>query len=1057
MQILAILLAPSHHPVVGAGGGVAEDGENGSKFGMLVAAILQLLIALLLNLLTEHLGRVTIQKGFLYYLGWQHIICWTADDIGIKKVWMNVYDAELDTSTAQGVWGSDDIAWKSSNPTGIIAHIDDNEMFGGYDEGGGFVGDIRIYFGTQAQGRDSWMVGQMQASSIPANLQGLTPVYPMYMTAVIPKAYIGKQATIPDMWFEVASYPNKLGSSHPAELWQAYVERIVEQWQDITNYMQQQSQSVQDYVKPQYDKLTQDGTDYISGGSTNLSTLKQDLIDLYNVWPPSTQSDLYNVGYPLYQTFDHGPYSLGRQGDDCNPAEVIYEILTNNYWGCDYNDDRIDLISLIKLGIGCEQEELGISCVFSQVSSCASYMMKILNHIGAMMYDDITTGKLAFKLIRADYVIESLKRFDMSNAISLKFTRLDWSETSSAVNVSFIDAGFKYEEATLTVHDFANVLITKTNNENEQDGTYFTTPKGAYNFAMRQLLTAAYPLSSIELVCNRLAYNVTVGEPICVSWEPYGIVNQAFRVTNIDYGTLTNGQIRITAVEDVYGFANTQYNYANPITWTDPDKTPTVITRFMFMEAPYELTMNLNTYIYAFAAKPSDDVIYWHTWRNIANDNVKTNQSMVFSTVGKIVNGYDEYYGIDNQGIEVMAVGEDSIELLTKKAIKIADDPYTFNNKNANCLLIVDEEIMSYDSIEVLPNGNFQVKGIIRGLYDTVPKDHTAEAMVYFVESLLSVSNTTPVCYEGATSTEKLGLTTATLQLEQALDPNQMVTMTTVRRSESPSVMANLQFGPDFGSDTVYEYEYPQSVTLSGDLLFKYIVRNKFRDVSIRSQLDNTVIPVESNVKNYIRITCENEDFITYFDTIDSNGNNITSMRMLWSWFCENMIGKVKLTNYINIHVGTYNKQKNLYSVQEYVKESIKYVVPKVVGIVSNSSDAQIYANSLLFYNNNSIIVPASTVNPQIAFSRFESPIILVGQPSNNTLYPKGQDGSHYAITTQAYRILTYDSNNVAEIEQVELKDYTVLTSRFTTLVNNYLQGYRYLNGAMTEYPLSNS
>lgn len=1062
--VLGILLSvaiPATHPVVtSAGAGEATDTENGIKNGLIIGAVVAVLQAIMLALFNNHEGRITIQKGFLYYLGWQHIICWTGDNIGIKRIWMNVYDANLEASTSQGVWGGDSIAWKNDNQTGIVAHIDDNDMFGGYDEGGGFIGDIRVYFGTQVQGRDSWMVGQMQAPSIPQELRGLTPVYPMFMTAVIPKAYIGKQATIPDMWFEIANYPMKLSANHPDELWQAYTERIMEQWQDITNYGARQSQEVINYVSPEYNKLTQDGIDYINKGATTLDTLKQDWNDLYNKWPPSTKGEFYNVAYPLYQTFEHGPYSLGRQGDDSNPAEIIYEILTNDYWGCNYTDDKIDLISLIKVGIGCEQEEMGISCVFNQVSSCASYMTKILNHIGAMMYDDVTTGKLAFKLVRADYVVESLKRFNMSNSVSLKFTRLDWSETSSAVNASFIDAENKYDESTLTVHDFANVLITKNNVENEQDGTYFTTPQNAYNFAMRQLLSAAYPLASIELICNRLAYSVVIGEPICITWEPYGIVNQVFRITNVDFGTLTSGQIRITAVEDVYGFANTQYNYANPIAWTEPDKTPTRVTRFKFIEAPYELSMNLNTYIYAFAAKPSDDVVYWHTWRTINNEYVKTNQSQVFSMIGRTISGYTEYYGIDEQGFEIIALGYNGINLFTEKARKIENDPYTFNNKNANCLLVMDEEIMSYNSIEVLPNGNFMIKGVIRGLYDTLPKDHTTESMVYFIESPLSVSNTTPVCREGYTSTEKLGITTATVQIEQTLEPELMTTMTTIRRSESPNVMANLRFGTDNGPDTLYQYEYIPEFMLSGDLLFNFIVRNKFRDNSIRSQLDTTSIRVEENIKNYIKVVCGTDEFITYFDTtigIGLSAGNVTDIRMLWSWFCENMVGKVKMTNYINIHVGTYNTAKNLYSIQEYVKENIKYVIPKVVGIVSSEALVQSYANSLLFYDNNSVIVPPSSVNPQIAFSRYESPIVLVGTVSNDTRYPKGQDGQHYAISNKAFRILTYQAGNVAVLGEVELKDYTVLASRFTRLEENYIQGYRYLSGEMIKYNISNS
>jgi hypothetical protein len=112
-----------------------------------------------------------------------------------------------------------------------------------------------------------------------------------------------------------------------------------------------------------------------------------------------------------------------------------------------------------------EEEELGVSCLINSIGSAKNYITKILTHVNGVCYDNPTTGKLTFKLIRKDYDVDSLKQFNTSNCEKLEFTRLDWSETSSAVNATFTDASDKYENSTLTVHDFANVLITKINSE----------------------------------------------------------------------------------------------------------------------------------------------------------------------------------------------------------------------------------------------------------------------------------------------------------------------------------------------------------------------------------------------------------------------------------------------------------------------------------------------------------------------------------------------------------------------------------------------------------------
>ena len=158
-EIIVILLTPNK---VITPQGPGEDSDQSKKNEMIAMLILNAILTYFMYLFTRHLGRTTIQKGFKYYLGWQHIICWTGENIGIKRLWMNVYDSSVEESTEKGVWDNNShVAWKQENLKGITAHIDSPDMFGGPDEGGGFVGDIRFYFGTKTQGKDSWMVSQM--------------------------------------------------------------------------------------------------------------------------------------------------------------------------------------------------------------------------------------------------------------------------------------------------------------------------------------------------------------------------------------------------------------------------------------------------------------------------------------------------------------------------------------------------------------------------------------------------------------------------------------------------------------------------------------------------------------------------------------------------------------------------------------------------------------------------------------------------------------------------------------------------------------------------------
>lgn len=1059
---LILCFIPTTHPVVtSAGAGTAMDSDNGIRNQLIATAVEIFLIWLLAQLFNKHLGRTTIQKGFKYYLGWQHIICWTGENIGVKRLWMNVYDSEVEDSTETGVWDNDShVAWEQDNINGITAHIDQPDMFGGVDEGGGFIGDVRFYFGNRTQPKDPWMIRQMTISeNIPDELKGLTPQYPMYLTCAISNpdyqsgAYIGKQATVPEMWFEVVNYPNRLSIEGGSVIQQKFNDRMVEYWQKIVDFMSGMAPSVQSFMQPYLDKIQNDVADYINGGSTTLDDIKQDIEDAYNNFPPTDRDEFYNAAIDLYNLVSNGVWSLHKIGEDLNPAEAIYEILKNEYWGCNYQEDRIDIESLIDLGITCEQEGIGVSCLINRVSQANEYITKILDHVNGVKYDNPTTGKLCFRLIRNDYDINKIKSFDISNCESCEFSRLDWSETTSAISMNFTDADNKYDTGQFLQTDISNRLITGSYTEKQVDGTYFTTTTNARWLAQTSLLSAGYPLAAVNLVTNRYAYTVTIGEPIKVSWEPYGISKMVFRVTDIDYATLKDGRISITAMEDVFGFDKLDYDFSSTPMWTDPEREPFDIARYLFMEEPYELSLSLDTYLYAYAAQPSNYTIYWDCWRYVSGNYSRTSQSSTWSTVGRMVYGYNEAYDFDPTGFEFRYVGTNGRELVDNKVNAIDADPYTYNRNSSLNLVVVDNEIMSYDSIVKLPNGNYQMKGVVRGVYDTIPKSHTAESIMYFIEYRMNVNGSGVIAHQGNTKEEQLELRTETADKVQDFDISLIENFYTTRRSEQPSIMANLKFGSDKGTETDYYYNIPTTQQMSYDLLFNFIGRNKFDVHGILEQTDNsTVINVNEDTQNVLNVSCNGVEFEYKWDARDTTTNtNVTDFKLKWVDFCRELDNKVGYANTVVLTIKTYDKSKDLYSYDEY-KKTINYVVPRLAGIVTSASDVQAFADTLVQPSLNSIVLPATTVSPQITLTFEDCALIFIGSTPASGTPVIGQDGLGYDLTTQAYRIDGYDSGGNAIVHPVTIEEEFIFRTNYTVLIGNWADYFRYRGGNYLGY-----
>ena len=706
----------------------------------------------------------------------------------------------------------------------------------------------------------------------------------------------------------------------------------------------------------------------------------------------------------------------------------------------------------MELGITCAAENLGISCVINKVAQANEYITKILNHINGVRYDNPFTGKLTFKLIRSDYDINSLKIFDVSNTESCEFSRLDWSEAISSVSVNFTNADDKYEASTYLYNDVANRIITKSYTSQDVDGEYFTTVENARWLAQTSLLSAGYPLSAINLVTNRYGYNVTVGDPIKVTWEPYGINQMIFRVTDVDYATLTNGKISITAVEDVFSFDKIQFISSTPITWTDPEKEPFDVARYLFIEEPYELSYCLDTYLYAFAAKPSTYTVYWDIWRYKAGDYKITAKSSTWSTVGRMVYGYEEGYSFDATGFEFMAIGTDGSTLIDNKMDLIDSNPYKYNHTSKLNLLVVDNEIISYDKIVKLPNGNYQLRGIVRGVFDTVPKKHTSESIMFFFDYGLDVNSGNVVAREGETVSEQLEIKTESATSAQPFSVLDLENFHTTRRSEQPSIMANLKLGADKGTETIYRYAIPSTVMCSYDMLFTFIGRNKFYNSNILEQTDSsTNIDVSNSTKNVIQVECNGESFEYKYDARDSSDiENITEMKLKWADFCKDMGNKVSTTNSVILTIKTYDNIKDLYSYDEYTK-TFNWVVPRMVGVVMNDADAQAYADSLVQPSLNSILVPATSISPSLTLTFEDCPLIFVGTQSPISTI-KGQDGNRYALYTTAYRIDGYTSSGTAIIHKITIDEEFIFRTNYTEFANNYAEYYRLRTGEYISY-----
>lgn len=799
------------------------------------------------------------------------------------------------------------------------------------------------------------------------------------------------------------------------------------------------------------DGLAGEVSDASSLVDQRLDEFKQKVNDAIDNCYPYYKDDYTSAAKDLTDLFAFGQYSLNNVlGEDLNPAEAIYEIIKNELWGCDYPDDRIDISSLMKMGAILESEGLGVSCLINNVATAGSYIQKILAHVNGICYDDPVSGKLTFKLIRGDYNINDLVRFTPSNCTNLEFTRLDWSQTRDRVSAKFTYADDKYGDATLTVFDIANNRITHNTSEQQIDASYFTTPENAQVYAKTTLLSAAYPLAAINFECNRIGYNLTLGDPILVSWEPYGIDKQVFRVTDIDYASNLDGTIKITAIEDVFSFDTAAYTDSSAIHWTDPIVEPDSIAVYRIFELPYEFMFNLDTYLRSYVARPSMDVIYYNLWRYQKGTYRVTAKTQNFSVVCKLLytipRDYDEL-----SDVELYVYGYNGQEMLDLKIQRAEENPYSYTNRTQANTIWIDDEILSYQSISKAPNGNYILHGVRRGLIDTIPHKHLQNSYVYFLADYLSVSDK-PVCSAGSTTTEYLEFTTETLTKAQSFDDDKVFTYATTRRSERPSIMHNMYYGGDRGEHTIWKHYYDSLALLAGDLVFKFNTRNKFINSDLLGQDDDTNVDVADTTQYYIKLSANGVEKEFKVDAVQ-NSISITSFSIPWYDFCSSQENKLRRVNDVTFRLGTYNKENRLYSHDEYVEE-FRYGIPQIIGILDNENDVQDYYDNTAYQQR--FIVEETDINTPIAVDVSMGAIILVGDVTildeATNVVMIGNGDIKYNNITKAFIATSIDNADKTTYQEIELQPGFVVRNNFSHQQYAAPEYFRYLGNGEWEH-----
>lgn len=291
-------------------------------------------------------------------------------------------------------------------------------------------------------------------------------------------------------------------------------------------------------------------------------------------------------GGPFYQ--EGQDYYTAKPIHAMNPAHILYECITNREWGRGLPASSLDIASFTVAADTLFEEKFGLCLRWTRRDNLQSFVQSVINHIGAVIYSDRQTALMTIKLIRKDYDSATLPIYDTDSGL-LEIRESDASALGPAVNEVVVEYTDPITSDTRTVNaqNLASLQASRgVFNSLKKSYPGLPTAELARRIAQRDLRANAMSLRRFSLTFDRRAWKLPPAGVIRIRDTIRGITDVVVRIGRIEDGTLANGTISITAVQDVFALPDASFTTTEPPNWIKPNNKP-ILREHRAFEVPY--------------------------------------------------------------------------------------------------------------------------------------------------------------------------------------------------------------------------------------------------------------------------------------------------------------------------------------------------------------------------------------------------------------------------------------------------------------------------------------
>lgn len=537
-----------------------------------------------------------------------------------------------------------------------------------------------------------------------------------------------------------------------------------------------------------------------------------------------------------------------------NPAHILYDSLTAE----DMQGEPVAMINEASFRAAADilySEGLGL-CMEYKGEPIDEFQQRICDIIGGSMTQSRVDGQYYLDLIRGDYNLASLPVIEADDIVEFSQEPSVLTEQPNQVTVEWFDPETKSERSTTPLQAMGAIQAAGRVIPETRSYPEIATEKLALQLAGRDLQAFSTPTSRSRLTINRRPFDLRPGRPFRLRYPAEGIGDMVCVLADIDAGTLTDGRIRIVAVQDIYGFPSTVYVASEPGLALPPNVAPVPPPHQFLLEAPYvELVANMSRA--DLDAFPSDAGVL-----------------MTVATRPQSGLNYSIYSAAEGEDYADNGSGEWCPTALIVEPAGYLETAFTLNGGldlrevEIGTWAMWDSEIVRIDALDV--EAGTLVVG--RGCADTVPVPHAAGSRIFFCGDWAGTDGLEHV--DGDTVRARLLTRTSSDQL--AIEDAPELTLALDQRQYRPYPPGRLKLNG---------LAYPDQI--SGDVVVTWAARDRVMQAD--KLIDTTLAGIGPEPNTTWNIRCYANDIL------DASADGLADAEYAWSPSVSAGIGRVEV------------------------------------------------------------------------------------------------------------------------------------------------------------------